>query len=75
MSREQIRQAALVMDPDERVALAVELFESLEPEASGVEQAWEAEIDRRVEEVEQGSARLVPAEEVFRRVGRVLQSR
>lgn len=75
MSREQIRQAALALDPDERVALAVELFESLEPETPAVEDAWEAEIDRRVEEVERGTARLVPAEEVFRRVGRVFQSR
>lgn len=76
MSREQIRYAALALAPNERAALAAELFESLdEPADEGVDEAWEAEIDRRLDEVDRGTAQTVSAEEVFRRMGRTFQDR
>jgi putative addiction module component (TIGR02574 family) len=76
MSREQIRYAALALAPADRAALAAELLESLdEPSDDGVEAAWEAEIDRRLDEVERGTAQTVSAEEVFRRMGRTFPGR
>jgi putative addiction module component (TIGR02574 family) len=61
-----IAEQAKALSPAERVALAEVLLESVqilsEPD---VEAAWEAEIGRRVREVESGSAILVPSEEVY----------
>lgn len=61
-----IAEQAKALSAAERVALAEVLLESVQ--ASGepiVEAAWEAEINRRVNEVELGSAILVPSEEVY----------
>lgn len=64
------------MEPDERAALAAELFESLaEPVDTEVDEAWEAEIDRRLDEIDRGVAQTVSAEEVFRRLGRTFRGR
>jgi putative addiction module component (TIGR02574 family) len=53
----------------ERAHLAETLLRSLEPEQDeGVEEAWEAEIARRVEEIRSGTAQGRPAEDVFRDV-------
>lgn len=43
--------------------------ELVEDEATDIEAAWEAEIGRRVEEMERGEDEGVPAEEVFARFG------
>jgi putative addiction module component (TIGR02574 family) len=72
MSRADILAAALALEPSERVALSVELLESLETvedAADDIEAAWGAEIDRRVEEIDRGQAEGVPADEVFARFG------
>ncbi len=71
MSRDQIRRAALAMEPDDRAALAAELFDSLvEPADEEVDEAWEAEIDRRLDEIDQGTAQIVSVQQVFRRARR-----
>jgi putative addiction module component (TIGR02574 family) len=36
-----------------------------------VDAAWDAEIKRRIAEVESGTAKLIPAEEVFARLRRL----
>lgn len=72
MSRADILAAALALEPTERVALSIDLLESLEAvedALTDVEAAWETEIDRRVEEIERGEDEGVPAEEVFARYG------
>lgn len=57
------------LTPDERSELTRALIQSLEQEAeediTAVEQAWEKEIARRVEEIESGKVKGIPAEEVF----------
>jgi len=40
--------------------------------ADDLDAAWEAEIDRRVAEIERGEVEGVPAEEVFARYGLTL---
>lgn len=75
MSRAEILVAALALEPSERIALSVELLESVDTvEGSGddIESAWATEIDRRVDELERGEAETVPAEEVFARYGLTL---
>jgi putative addiction module component (TIGR02574 family) len=39
----------------------------------GVEQAWDAEIARRVAEIESGTVRLIPWSEVRRRIEKTLK--
>jgi putative addiction module component (TIGR02574 family) len=70
MSLAQARAVALALPPDDRLALALELLESAEPEDDGVEAAWEAEIGRRVERLDRGEVQLLPTADVLRRIGR-----
>ena len=65
-----ILKKALALPPEARAAIADSLLESLEPSPpdKGVEQAWEEEIKRRVEDVDSGRVHLIPYEEVRRRL-------
>ena len=53
---------ALKLTPEERVLLADHLLASVSAQDE-VEEAWAAEIERRLSEIESGHAKLVPAEE------------
>ena len=50
---------------EERAELAYFLLSSLEPEEDGAAAAWDAEISRRVVEIQSGKANGKPAEQVF----------
>jgi putative addiction module component (TIGR02574 family) len=65
----QILQRALDLSTRDRGALIARLIDSLEDERSeeGVEEAWAAEIKRRVDDIRSGKACLIPEEEVRRR--------
>lgn len=62
---------ALKLSPEDRVLLADHVLASLH-EQSEVEQAWGAEVDRRLAEVEAGDARLVPVERAIQRARQAL---
>lgn len=70
MSLAQARAVAFSLPPDDRLTLALELLESAEPEEEGVQEAWEAEIGRRVERLDRGESQLLPSVDVLRRIGR-----
>lgn len=70
MSIEQARALVLALPRSERLALAVELLESTEPEDEGVEQAWDEEIGRRVARIERGEVKMLSNAEVLARIGR-----
>ena len=73
---EELSQKARALGPEDRARLAEDLLASLEdgPESSAeVEAAWEHEILRRVEEVKSGTAKLVPAEDVYAETRRIYQ--
>ena len=56
------------LDEKDRAALAGALIESLHGEAEpGAEEAWEAAIQRRVDELETGAVEAVPWSEVRER--------
>lgn len=65
----QLEAEALELSPRERAQLAHSLIVSLDDDAEDdpaeVERAWEDEIRRRLEEVDAGTAELIPAEDVF----------
>jgi putative addiction module component (TIGR02574 family) len=64
---EQVRTAALALSPAEREALAADLVTSLEKEP-GYDEAWDAELRRRVADIDSGRADLVPWEEARARL-------
>ena len=70
----ELSERAKVLSPEDRARLAEELLASLEESPSAeVDAAWDTEIQRRIAEVEAGTAELVPAEEVFSRVRQSLR--
>jgi putative addiction module component (TIGR02574 family) len=62
---------ALKLSPEERVLLADHLLASLGTHDE-LEEAWAAEIDRRLSEVESGLATLVPSEQAIKRARQAL---
>ena len=64
----EILEAALQLSPEQRGALASSLIQSLDivPPDPAAEAAWEAEILRRIQEIDEGRAELVPWSEVRR---------
>ena len=70
-SARELLEQALHLDESERASLAGALIESLHPEAeAGVEEAWERVIERRVRELEAGTAETLPWSEVRARLFR-----
>jgi putative addiction module component (TIGR02574 family) len=61
-----ILSAALELDPEERMGLVEELSASLDPSWLGAE--WEAEIKARLDDVDSGRVKPVPADNVFERM-------
>ena len=57
---EIVEAQALKLSPEERVQLADRLIASLF-EDHEIGDAWAAEVERRIEEVESGRAKLIPA--------------
>ena len=55
---------ALALPVDERAALANALLESLEGADESVQEAWDKEVARRIEDLKAGEAVTVPWEEL-----------
>jgi putative addiction module component (TIGR02574 family) len=62
---EQLKSRASTLSVPERAELAYFLLSSLEPEEDGAQEAWRAEIARRVAEIRGGSAVGRPADVVL----------
>lgn len=63
---ESLKEQALRLPPEERVALADRLLGSLFQDGE-IEDAWEAEVERRIDEIESGRSKPVPAAEAIAR--------
>ena len=64
-SATDILKQALELKEEERAELASRLIESLdEPVEEGVEAAWVIEIERRMADLDSGSAKTLPWDEV-----------
>ena len=61
---EIVEAEAMKLSPSERADLADKLWMSAEPSAE-VEAAWDAEIDRRIREIDAGEVECVPWEQVM----------
>ena len=66
---EDILKEALELPPEARAAIAGTLIDSLDDEVDeGAEAAWEAEIARRVKELDEGKVKGIPWSVVRRRL-------
>jgi putative addiction module component (TIGR02574 family) len=70
---EELSQKARTLPPEERVRLAEELLATVQEVDEEVEAAWDEEIRRRIAEIDNGTAKLIPADEVFAEVRRLLR--
>ena len=70
---EELSQKARALPPEERVRLAEELRATVRDVDLEVEAVWDEEIRRRIAEIDSGVAKLVPADEVFAQVHRLLK--
>lgn len=64
---EKLRDAALDLPVEERSSLAEQLWDSARTaREQEIDAAWMVEVERRLKEIEDGTATLIPAEKVFR---------
>jgi putative addiction module component (TIGR02574 family) len=67
MSTDSIIAAALALEPETKVKLAEQLLESLDPpDQVEIDAAWAQEAERRIEALECGEERTVPADHALR---------
>jgi putative addiction module component (TIGR02574 family) len=60
-------EAVLALPPENRTALIEKVLESLETqEQAEIDRAWAVEAERRLKALDEGTARKIPAEEVFK---------
>jgi putative addiction module component (TIGR02574 family) len=73
---ERLRSELLALSESERAELAHDLIQSLDaPRDTGVEDAWDKEISRRIAEVDTGQAKFLDREEFRRRMRARLEAR
>lgn len=60
----KLEAEVLKLPPDERAMLAQRLLASLEDDAE-IEEAWAAELERRIAEVERAAVQLIPIAEAL----------
>lgn len=63
---ESVAEAALQLDPEDRVKLAHRLIASVFPDQD-VENAWAEEVERRVHAIESGSVDMLTAADAIAR--------
>lgn len=70
----ELSQQAQALGPQDRARLAELLLDSIHQHADcAIDDAWDTELLRRLDEVDHGTAVLVSADEAFARVRRAIQ--
>jgi putative addiction module component (TIGR02574 family) len=66
----ELLERALTLSTQERGELAARLIDSLDdqPADEGVEEAWQEEIQRRMNDVRSGRVKTIPGEQVLKRL-------
>lgn len=74
MDPQTIEREALGLAPANRAKLAHELLESLDALSPvEIDELWLDEAERRLKELDEGRAQLVPAEDVYRKAQALLK--
>jgi len=68
----EVLEKALALSTQERGLLIDHLIESLDegPAEEGVEEAWDQEIKRRVDDIRSGKVKMIPGEQVLRELAK-----
>ena len=74
-TKDELLSDVLKLPVEERAELAHKLLLSLEEEEAGVEPSWAEELERRAQEVIDGSVKTVPWPEVEARINARLKRR
>lgn len=69
---EELSSQARTLPAADRVRLAEELLATVHEPDDEVEAAWDEEIRTRIADIDAGAAKLIPAEEVFAQIRRLL---
>jgi putative addiction module component (TIGR02574 family) len=70
---DELSSKARTLPPADRVRLAEELLATVHESDDEVEAAWDEEIRLRIADIDAGTAKLIPAEEAFAEVRRLLK--
>jgi putative addiction module component (TIGR02574 family) len=70
---DELTERAKALPPEDRARLAEELLASLDTGEDEVDAAWDAEIRKRIAEIENGTVQLVPAADAFAQVRQALR--
>jgi putative addiction module component (TIGR02574 family) len=66
---EKIYEQALDLPINDRLILIDKLIISTNlPTQNDIDQAWAQEVERRCQEIDNGTAKLIPGEEVFEKI-------
>jgi putative addiction module component (TIGR02574 family) len=66
-TQDDIIAAAMTLPREVKVKLAEQLLDSAEPiDEKEIDALWVIEIHRRLQDLEEGKAHTIPAEEIFR---------
>jgi len=66
---EKLYEQALELPIDDRLILIDKLIISTNlPTQADIDQAWSEEVERRSQELDSGTAKLIPGEEVFEKI-------
>ena len=68
ISTEELISEATSLPVDIRVQLVEKLLQSLNPTEKETDELWAAEAERRVKEIETGTVKTVPGDEVFKKI-------
>ena len=68
ISTEELIFEAVSLPVDIRVQLVEKLLQSLNPTEKETDEVWAAEAERRVQEIESGTVKTVPGDEVFKKI-------
>lgn len=72
---QRLRSEVMALSEAERAELAHDLIQSLDaPRENGVEDAWDREIMRRIQEIDEGQAELIDRAEFRRRIRAKLET-
>jgi putative addiction module component (TIGR02574 family) len=75
-AKEILRRELLDLDPADRAEIAEDVLRSLDGTPYGeLSPAWEDEIQNRLRDAENGTAELIPGDEVFQAIEAELQAR
>ena len=72
---DELIATAMQLPISDRVALANAMLSSIEPPTGSettqeeVDAAWDAEIARRIDDIDRGRVKTVPSSEVWKRIG------